>query len=835
MYKNIHFEQNTNTIHLWDDVRGYSSFKYRPYAYKKDEYGEFESIYGDRLSKIPYPKKDRDGELFESDVNPKTRVLVDMYLDSDIPSEGITTLTYDIEVEMETGVPDTMEATNTITSIAGHDSVSNDYFVYILDEDGGVDERFIDMDGKNVHVKPFSNEIQLLNYFLNKWNEISPDVITGWNLDYFDNPYLYHRLKRVLGDSEANRLSPISDVYFHEKRGVVIIAGVTSLDYLMLYKKFTYSELDNYRLDTVGRIEVNKGKIEYEGSLDKLYKTDINKFVEYNLVDVDIVVELDRKLQFIDLARGICHIGHVSYDEIVFSSRYLEGAILTYLKRNDKVAPNRTFEKFDEDGGAGFSGAYVKEPVPGKYDWIYDLDLTSLYPSIIMSLNISPETKIGKIDDFNFESFVTNSDNKFTINGKQLTVKEIRGVLDKFNLSVSPNGILYDMKKEGCIPEILKEWFDKRVEFRKLEKEYGNKGDTKQYQFYKQRQLIQKILLNSLYGVLGLQNWRFFDLDNAEAVTTTGVKVIQNTAKAASKMYSDELGEDGDYVTYIDTDSIFCSSIPLLDKRHPEWRELDDNSIAEKVNQIASDVQSYLNSFYDVMAKRMFNIKEHRFEIKKEYVAKAGFWVAKKRYAQWIISDNGVPVERLDVKGLDTVRSSFPKAFRSFMSEILIDILNGKSEDYVSDKITKFKTTLPEMSILEISKSTGVKNLDKYKIKGKTEMFKFKKSTPAHVKAAIAYNQLLDYYKCPYKYPKLKNGDKIKWAYLKTNKFGLSGLAFTGDEDPPEIMKLIETYIDYDKIFERELLSKFTDFFSSLGWGGVITNKEMSKKFFDFG
>lgn len=234
------------------------------------------------------------------------------------------------------------------------------------------------------------------------------------------------------------------------------------------------------------------------------------------------------------------------------------------------------------------------------------------------------------------------------------------------------------------------------------------------------------------------------------------------------------------------------------------------------------------------MSNRLFGIKDHRFEIKKEYVAKAGFWVAKKRYAQWIISDNGVPVERLDVKGLDTVRSSFPKAFRSFMSDILVDILNGKTESEISGQITKFKDNLPNMSILEISKSTSVKNLGKYKVSDDSEMFRFRKSTPAHVKAAIAYNQLLDFYKCPYKYPKLKNGDKIKWAYLKTNKFGLSGLAYTGDEDPPEIMELIKTYIDYDKIFERELLSKFNDFFSALGWGSVLTNHEMSKKFFDF-
>lgn len=297
----------------------------------------------------------------------------------------------------------------------------------------------------------------------------------------------------------------------------------------------------------------------------------------------------------------------------------------------------------------------------------------------------------------------------------------------------------------------------------------------------------------------------------------------------------DSINDQVDYNVYTDTDSVFFSAESLLDKRFPNWKESTDDEIAVKVNEIATEVQTYLNSFYDVFALKMFNTKEHRLEIKKEYVSKAGFWVAKKRYAQWIISDNGVPVEKLDVKGLDTVRSSFPTAFKKLMSEVLIDILKGKDENYVSLKITDFKNTLPDLGILEISKSTAVKEMSKYAPKDKrAALFSFRKSTPAHVKAAIAYNQLLKYYKCPYKYPPFKDGDKLKWAYLKTNKFGLDALAFSGDEDPPEIMKLIETYIDYDKIFERELLSKFDQFFEALNWSSVISNQRASEKFFTF-
>jgi DNA polymerase elongation subunit (family B) len=272
-----------------------------------------------------------------------------------------------------------------------------------------------------------------------------------------------------------------------------------------------------------------------------------------------------------------------------------------------------------------------------------------------------------------------------------------------------------------------------------------------------------------------------------------------------------------------------------LDHRFPQWREWDDNKVAEKVNDIAGETQNYINQFYDLLAKRFFNIDKHRLEIKKEFVSKSGIWLAKKRYAQWIISDNGVPVDRLDVKGLDVVRSSFPKAFRKFMSEVLIDILKDNTEEQLSVKINNFKTTLPKLNVVDIAKNSSVKELSKYIPKGKqTQMFNFQKSTPAHVKAGIAFNQLLVHFKCAYKYAPLRDGEKIKWVYLRQNPFGLDGLAFRGDNDPDEIMDFVRSHIDYDKIFERELLGKLQDFYNALEWGDVISSKKTAEKFFAF-
>jgi DNA polymerase elongation subunit (family B) len=591
--------------------------------------------------------------------------------------------------------------------------------------------------------------------------------------------------------------------------------------------------------------ELGRGKVEYSGNLDELFKTDIEKFIEYNLVDVQLVVDMERKLQFVDLCRGICHAGHVPYEDFVYSSKFLEGAMLCYLKRKNIVAPNKPADRQEmmqalrDNEQEKFIGAYVKAPIVGKYDWIYDLDLTSLYPSIIMTTNISPETKVAKISNWDAQKFMKGEIDTFNIGEKTITKENLRKLLDESKYAVSSNGVLYTTDKVGCIPAILDLWFDQRVEFRKLEKKYGEAGDKEKYAFYKKRQLVQKILLNSLYGVLGLPAFRFYDVDNAEAVTLTGQTVIKSTAEMVNIKYNKELGKKGeDYNIYIDTDSVFFSAVPLLDHRYPEWRAEDDKEIALKVDAIAGETQDYLNSFYDVLAERVFNVakEKHRFQIKKEFVSRSGIWIAKKRYAQWIIAENGIPTDRLDVKGLDVVRSSYPAEFRKFMSEILISILRGDGEMTLTDRIYDFKKSLSTMNVVSIAKNSAVKEISKYipKKKDNRAMFQFNSGTPAHVKAAIAHNQLLVHFKCAAKHAPMRDGDKIKWVYLKQNPFGLDAVGFKGHDDPDEIMDLVRTYIDYDKIFERELLKKLEDFYGALGWGAVLSSQKTAEQFFSF-
>ena len=837
-YQNCYYQREKNLVHLWDDRLGYRSFPYTRYAYEKVNNGEYTTLYGDSVTKIYKFKKD-DPNLFESDVPETTRVLVDTYTDSDLPSEGHVILTYDIECEMESGLPDPEKAENELTSIGLHDSATNQYWVLVMDKKG----EMIEKKTEKAIVIPFKDERDMLLKYLDLYEYINPTIVTGWNIDYFDTPMLYNRIKRLLGQRHANRLSPIGECFWSPYRKRYFMAGVSYLDYLSLYKNFTYSELDSYRLDSIAQRELGKGKIEYDGNLDILFRDDIEKFIEYNLVDVELVVEFDRKLQFIDTARGICHAGHVPYEDFVYSSKYLEGALLTYLKRKNIVAPNKPADRQErmdalrENNEEKFIGAYVKAPIVGKYEWIYDLDLTSLYPSIIMSINISPETKVGKIEDWDAQKFLKGEVDEYRIGDNYIKRENLQKLLEKSKYSIASNGVMYDTSKPGCIPDILDLWFSQRVEFRKLEKKYGEEGDKEKYAFYKKRQLVQKILLNSLYGVLGLPAFRFYDVDNATAVTTTGQTVIKSTADMANIKYNKELNTpNADSNIYIDTDSVFFSAVPLLDHRYPNWKTEEQNTIAGYVNKIAGEMQDYLNNFYNILGKKVFNIDKHRFEIKKEFVSKAGIWIAKKRYAQWIISDNGVPVDKLDVKGLDVVRSSYPAAFRKFMSEVLIEILRGDTEEQLTDKIYTFKKDLVNMDVVKIAKAGAVKELSKYlpKKKEQTAMFQFKSATPAHVKAAIAYNQLLTHFGLDKQYEPLKDGDKIKWVYLKQNPYGLDGVAMNGYNDPKEIMDLVNTYIDYDKIFERELLKKLEDFYGALNWGEVLSSTKTAEKFFAF-
>jgi len=338
---------------------------------------------------------------------------------------------------------------------------------------------------------------------------------------------------------------------------------------------------------------------------------------------------------------------------------------------------------------------------------------------------------------------------------------------------------------------------------------------------------------------LGLPVFRFYDIDNAEATTVTGQELIKFTERIANKYYNNKLDDKEDYCIYTDTDSVFYSAIPLVKKDYPNADLNDDGFMTEKILETAGVVQDYINESYNLFAKKFLNCDEHRFDIKQECVAKSAFWVTKKRYGQWIINDGGLPCDKLDVKGLDIVRSSFPPAMRELMTQVLKDILGNVDKDEIDEKILKFKKDMKTSDILDIALPTGVKNLNKFadkrrvgKLYGKGSIFTpMHKGTPVHVKAAWIYNDLLKHYGLN-NVEKIKNSEKIKWVYLKPNSLNVSQIGFKGYDDPSQIMDFIKENIDYDKLFQRALLKKITMFYESLNWDMPVDKANTLERFF---
>jgi DNA polymerase elongation subunit (family B) len=834
MYQNVFYDKRKNKVHVWDDRRGHLIVPYKKYAYVKHSSGLHHTIDGSKVKKV-YTWDDDDPGLYESDVPITTRFLVDQYTDSDDVAEGNRTFYFDIEVEVVDGFPDVEKAETAITSIAIYDEIMKKYICYTLDSKNTIQN----YENGDTSVELFKTENELLTRFYQKYAEINPTILSGWNIDYFDIPYLYNRTVRVLGSEVAKMLSPIRHCYYNEYKKKFVIAGVSVLDYLALYKKFSPIQQSSYRLDYIGEVEVGMKKIEYDGTLNDLFENDLQKFIDYNIRDVRILVELNDKLDYIGVACGIAHLGHVPYEDVFMSSRYLEGAILVYLKKMGIVAPNKPRNPKRRGDDEKFSGAYVQDPQKGKHDWVYDLDITSMYPSVIRSLNISPETKVGQVLEWDVDQYLKTGHTKtysmINTKGKeiqQITNTELESYLDETGLSISSNGVMYRTDKQGLIPALLTKWFNERVEMRKLVKKFHDQGDKKKSQYFDRRQYLQKILLNSLYGVLGLPVFRFYDLDNAEATTTTGQSLIKFSKKITNHFYNKELGTDKDYVIYIDTDSIFASAVPLVEKRFPN-QKLSETMMTQRIMEICGEVQDYLNLSYDYFAKKFLNIDEHVFDIKQEVIAKTGLFVTKKRYGLRIINDAGRKVNKTQVKGLDTVRSNFAPAMKDLLQNVLDDILADVPKEKIDERISKFKRNLHMLHYSVLANPIGVKGIGKYISKDEESSFsKYKKGAPVHVKAAINYNSILHHWFEGRKYEKITNGNKIRWVYLKNNEFGFDVIGYKGYEDPPQILDFIKTNIDHTKMFEQAMSKKIGMFYESLGWEAVVDKQQSIERFF---
>ena len=857
MYQTISYNYYTKTATIRDDEQGWISVPYTPTYFKLDKEGEFFTLEGKRVSPVKEFDKNRPDLFFEIDVPIATNALVDIYKTNDEPPKFHNTIFLDIECEIGGALtPEYIKrAPMKITSVALYDYTLKKYYCLILDETNKLNK----VEEEDKEIIPYSTEKDLLRGFLSKWEECDPTIISGWNSEFFDIPYLYHRLCKVLGDEWANKLSPLNKVKILDYQGesTVKIEGVNHLDYMLLHKKFITKQEPSYKLSDIGKKYVKLDKIEYEGSLDDLFKKDIHTFIEYNLRDVEILVALDNKLQFIDLTVNICHLCHTTYENIYYSTALNEGAILTYLRRKDIVSPNKptTMNPALKAENEEYAGGYLKDPVPGLYEWVSDLDFTSLYPSIIRNLNMGIETLVCKIENndkyfnqYGLEDLKQLSPTQ-TIRvervGQDRKVQQIEMTVEQFiefveskKLIISANGTVFRTDRKSVISEILDDWFAKRKEYKnKMKEAFKVLNDPELGEFYNKRQHAFKIKLNDVYGCFAKNAWRYSDgnLFISKAITLTGQRLDQESIKFINEEINSELDTNKDYVVTADTDSLFFEMKALIKKRKPDVDIKSREQVIPVALEITKEYQDKTQPFLQNLCKTQFNCDNVYFELKQEVVLERGYFAGKRRYAQFIVNKEGVPVEELDIKGMDIMKSNMTPMYAKFGEELLMDIMYGKSKKEIDKKIQDFRKHLKTLSYKEVAKPTGVKQIRNYIASPPPSGQIFSKlgnKCPINTKSAIWYNDLLRFKKLDKEYSCITEGDKIKFIPLKKNPYSIEVLAFT-NESPQFIYEFLDKYADTDSGFNNVLLNKLQGIYEDLKWDFPSLNPNV-ERFFTF-
>jgi DNA polymerase elongation subunit (family B) len=864
LYQAIYYSREERQYYLRDDrFNGFKTLQYWPTYYLPDEDGEYTTLEGTRVSPVKKMNDWKDTRYFEKDVDKITRFLVDHYYETDDVPKTHNVVFLDIECEILGALTEDSikQALAKITAVALYDNNSKKYFCLVLDEGKTIDS----IKDENKEVIPYATEKDLLNGFLDKWYELDPTIITGWNSGFFDIPYLYYRIKKVLGETIAATLSPINKInftpYFPEQP--VNLAGINHLDYMLLFKKYIMKQEPSYRLGDIGKKYAGLEKIEYQGSLDKLFKEDPLKFIDYNLRDVEIIVELENRMKFIDLTVTICHLCHTDYESIYFSTMLNEGAILTYLKRKGIVSPNKptTYNPSLKTLEEEYAGGYLKDPIPGLYEWVIDLDFTSLYPSIIRSLNMGIETLVGRIvnkDKYdnqwslnelkkmnsNHVIYIEKVKKDRTLVRTEITVGEMIKIIEKNDLIVSAPGVLFRKDKSSVVCEILTDWFAKRQEYKTLmKKAYKIDKDPVLGAFYDKRQHAYKIKLNDVYGVFAINSWRYTDGNKfiSKAITLTGQRLLQESIRNMNEYLNKELELEKfkDFIITSDTDSLFIQCKDLLIARHPDIDFGNQEDVINKVLAIANELQTMANKFIGEFAREAFNLGDdgkHYFELKQEVVLDRGYFAGKRRYAQHIVNKEGVPVDELDVKGLDLMKSNFPPLFKKFGEHIINEIMFGREKHHIDKQILDFRTELRTIGWEKILKPTGLKKLKEYIAAPPRsgEIFsRLGNKCPINTKAAIYTADILRFKGLDKKYPTPQVGDKIFIVYLKDNPYRVEVIALNGYNDAPELLEFAEKYIDRDGLFDGVMKNKLESLYSDLGWGAVVLNQNINK-FFQF-
>ena len=708
----------------------------------------------------------------------------------------------DIEVQCENGFPNVEEAAEEMLSITIKDMVTKKFYSWTTRE-------FDAPEGLELNVS--WTEQEMLTNFLKWWAENTPDILTGWNVNLYDMPYIARRINRVLGEKWMKSLSPWNranerEVYVQGRKNYAYdISGVNILDYLDLYRKFTYSNQESYRLDHIAFVELGQRKVdhsEYENFKD-FYTSDWQKFMEYNIQDVELIDRLEDKMKLLELAITMSYDAKVNFEDVYSQVRMWDTMIYNYLTDRNIVVPPRKGAKKDEK----YAGAYVKEPIPGCYDWVVSFDLNSLYPHLIMQYNISPETLI----DSRHPSITVDRILEETV--------EVDG-----DYCVCANGAQYRKDIHGFLPEMMQQIYDERTIYKKRmlkSKQALEHAKTssetlalqKDISKFNNIQMARKIQLNSAYGAIGNQYFRYYNLANAEAITLSG-QVSIRWIEGKVNQYLNKLlkTEDHDYVIASDTDSIYIC-LDLLVRHVFDVQSVSAERVVDFLDAACKDrIEPYIDKSYKELADYVGAYEQKMF-MKRENIANKGIWTAKKRYILNVWDSEGVRYEKpkLKIMGIEAVKSSTPAACRNSIRDCLTVIMNG-DEEAAQQFVADFRTHFEELPIEDISFPRGCNGINKWS--NPTTIYS--KGTPIHVRGALLYNFHNKKNKLTHKYPLIQDGEKIKFVYLKTpNKIGENVISYL-NTFPKEFG--LDKQVDYELQFNKSFLEPIKVIMDVIGW-----------------
>ena len=718
--------------------------------------------------------------------------------DIEFKREFINVGTIDIETDYDTGFPHPNEASQKILAITYKSSKFSTYHVWGYGEFDTTKALITDV--KYIRC---NSEEELLSKFLEFWShpDITPDVITGWNTRFFDIPYIVNRMAKVLGIQEIQKLSPWNMQLEHRritKRGsendVYEIPGIQTLDYMELFQKFgyTYGPQESYALNHIAYVVLGEKKLSYEesGSLKNLYKDDHQKYIDYNMKDVQLVDRLEEKMALITLALTIAYKGGVNYQDTFGVTAIWESIIYRKLNLSKVVVPLSNNEK----PYRSFAGGYVKEPQVGRHDWIVSFDLNSLYPNLIVQYNMSPETLTDNTH---------MNDVGYYLSGQSVDSE----------YSVAANGSSYRKDIDGVLPQIIEEYYDERVSVKKMQiasqKEIQNGYTTqldKEIVTLENKQLAIKILLNSLYGALGNKHFHYFDIRLAEGVTLSGQLAIQWAEKAMNAAMNKLLNTEKDYVVAIDTDSLYVNFGPLV-------KELSPSNPVSFLDKICNEhFEPVLQKAYEKLFRNM-NAHKNRMVMAREGISDSGIWTAKKRYILNVHNNEGIQYKepKLKIMGIEAIKSSTPEVVRDKFKKAFNLIISGneaETQRFIQDFRNEFKTLSPE----QVAFPRRVSNITDW-YDHKTI---YKKSCPIHVRGSLLFNKYLKSNKLQNKYELITNGNRIKFCYLKLpNSIKENVIAFQ-DALPKELK--LHNYVDYDLQFNKTFIEPLNLILHSIGW-----------------